>query len=63
MLDDSNYSYPSQIRGGTNVCDHSAIYRKLIAVEWVSDEKKYKLVKHELKVVSIICTRVGYFLM
>ena len=32
--DDSNYSYPSQIRGGTNVCSHSAIYRKLIAVEW-----------------------------
>ena len=37
---DSNYSYPSIIRRGTNVCDHSAIYRKLIAVKWVSDEQK-----------------------
>ena len=38
--DDSNYSYAYLIRVGTNVCDHSAIYRKLIAVEWVSDEQK-----------------------
>ena len=38
--DDSNYSYPSLIRKGTNVCRHSAIYRKLIAVELVSDEQK-----------------------
>ena len=38
--DDSNYSYPSLIHRGTNVCAHSAIYRKLIAVEWVSDEQK-----------------------
>ena len=37
--DDSNYSYPSLIHRGTNVCGHSAIYRKLIAVEWVSDEQ------------------------
>ena len=38
--DDSNYSYPSLIRRGTNVCGHCAIYQKLIAVEWVSDEQK-----------------------
>ena len=37
---DSNYSYPSLIHRGINVCGHSAIYRKLIAVEWVSDEQK-----------------------
>ena len=62
--DDSNYSYPSQIRGGINVCGHSAIYRKLIAVEWVSDEqKKCKLVKHKLKVISMTSRRVWYFLM
>ena len=39
--DDSNYSFPSLIRrGGGNVYVHSAFYRKLIAVEWVSDEQK-----------------------
>ena len=38
--DDSNYSYPSLIRRRTNVCGHSAIYRKFIVVEWVSDERK-----------------------
>ena len=38
--DDSNYSYSSLIRRGTNVCGHSAIYRKFIAVEWVSREQK-----------------------
>ena len=38
--DDSNYSYPSLIHRGTNVCGHSAIYRKLIAVDWVSGEQK-----------------------
>ena len=38
--DDSNYSYPSLIHKGTNVCGHSAIYRKLIVVEWVSVNKK-----------------------
>ena len=38
--DDSNYSYASLLGRGTNVCGHSAIYRKLIAVEWVSDEQK-----------------------
>ena len=31
--DDSNTSYPSLIRRGTNVCGHSAIYRKFISVE------------------------------
>ena len=38
--DDSNYSYPSLIHKGTNVCGHSAIYRKSISVEWVADEQK-----------------------
>ena len=38
--DDSNYSYPSLIRRGTNVCDHSAIYLNVTAVEGVSDEQK-----------------------
>ena len=38
--DDSNYSYPSLIRRGTNVCGHSAIYRKFFSVEWVADEQK-----------------------
>ena len=62
--DDSNYSYPSLIRRGTNVCGHCAIYQKLIAVEWVSDEqKKIKLLKHKLKVISTTSTRMGCFLM
>ena len=38
--DDSNYSYPSLIRRGTNVCGHSAIYRKFNSVEWVSVEQR-----------------------
>ena len=38
--DDSNYSYLSSIHCGTNVCDHSAIYRKFISVEWVADDQK-----------------------
>ena len=38
--DDSNYSYPSLIHQGNNACGHSAIYRKFISVEWVSDEPK-----------------------
>ena len=41
--DDSNYSWPFLINWGTNptnACGHSAIYRKSIAVEWVSDEQK-----------------------
>ena len=60
--DDSNYSYASLLRRGTNVCGHSAIYRKLIAVERVSDEqKKCKLLKHKLKVNSTTCTRVRCF--
>ena len=59
--DDSNYSYPSLIRRGANVCGHSAIYRKLIAVEWMSDEqKKYELLKHKVDVMSTTCTRVGW---
>ena len=46
--DDSNYSYPSLIRRGTNVCGHFAICRKWNSVEWVSDEqKKCKLQKHK----------------
>ena len=53
--DESNYSYPSLIYRGTNVCDHSAIYRKLIALEWVSDEQK--------NVSCTTCTRVWCFLM
>ena len=44
--DDSNYSYPSLIHSGTNVWGHSAIYRKLIAVERVSDEQKNVSCKH-----------------
>ena len=56
--DDSNYSYPSLIHRGINVCDHSVIYRKFISVEWVSDEPtKCKLQKHELTVISTTCTR------
>ena len=56
-------SYPSLIRMGTDVCSHSAIYRKFISVEWVSDEpKKCKLQKHESTVISTTCTRVGCFL-
>ena len=63
-LDDSNYSYPSLIRKGANVCDHSAIYRKLFAVEWVSDEQnKCKLQKHKLTVIYTTSTRVWCFLM
>ena len=62
--DDSNHSFPSVIRRGANVYVHSAFYRKLIAVEWVSDEqKKCKLVKHKSNVISTTCTRVGCFLM
>ena len=38
--DGSNYSYPSLIHRGTNVCGHSTIHGKLIAVDWVSDEQK-----------------------
>ena len=38
--DDSTYSYPSQIRKGINVCDHSVIYRKFNSVEWMSEEQK-----------------------
>ena len=62
--DDSNYSYPFLIHWGTSVCGHSAIYRKSIAVEWVSDEKKKcKLRKHNSTLVSMTCTCVGCFLM
>ena len=62
--DDSNYIYPSLIHRGTNVCGHSAIYRKLVVVEWVSDEqKKCKLQKHKSTVIPTTCTRVGCFLM
>ena len=61
--DDSNYSYPSLIHRVTNVCGHSAIYRELITVEWVSDEqKKCELQKHKLTVISTTCTRVWCFL-
>ena len=38
--DDSNYSYPSLIRRGTNVCGHSAIYWKFNWVERVLVEEK-----------------------
>ena len=59
-----SYNYPSLIHRGANVCGHSAIYRKLIAVEWVSDEqKKCKLQKHKLTVISTTCTCLGCFLM
>ena len=42
--DDSTYSYPSPIRKGTNVSDHSVIYRKYNSVEWMSEEQKKMLV-------------------
>ena len=62
--DHSNYSYPSLIHRGANVCGYSAIYRKLIAVEWVSiEQKKCKLQKHKFTVISTTSTRVWCFLM
>ena len=63
--DDSNCSYPSLIRKGTDVCRHSVIYRKFNSVEWMSGEqkKKCKLQKHKLAVISATCIRVVCFLM
>ena len=47
--------YPSLIRKGTNVCGHSAIYRKFISVEWrrqVRTNKICKLQKHKSIMIS-----------
>ena len=57
-----NYSYPSLIRSKPLSAATPQFYRKFTWVDWVSGEqKKCKLQKHKLTVISTTCTRVGCF--
>ena len=60
--DYGNYSYPSLICRKPLSAATPQIYRKFTSVDWVSGEqKKCKLQKHKLTVISTTCTRVGCF--